>query len=148
MANFSDPVKGMSDADVRSIVEGLIDDSLLWDNTGYNLNQIPTAILRDALYGAQNSTHGLFGSREGMVPQAVQRRVNRLGNAYRPWREFTRTGVDLYRLRNPNEIVVPYARSYNEEWGPMSRVSDAILRQARLAEEQGSGAGDYYPPMD
>lgn len=117
-ASFSDSAKGMSDADVRRIVSDLVDNAWLYEKTGYDLDEVPTSIMRDSLYGAQKSSPALFfrtSSRKGQVPTALARRLNVA--AFRPGQEYSRTGVDLYRLRNPDEIVAPYAKSYNDEWG-------------------------------
>lgn len=115
-ASFSDSAKGMSDADVRRIVSDLVDEYYLNDRT--KISDIPTPILRDALYGAQNSNGGLFfneWTRKQNLPGAITRRLRM--QAYEPGKVFTPTGVDMYRIQNPDMIVMPYAKSYNDEWG-------------------------------
>lgn len=117
-ASFSDSAKGMSNADVRRIVSDLVDDYYL---DGARVADIPTPMLRDALYGAQNySSPGLFfqtWSRKRQLPAEIVRRLD-MGRSYRPGYDFTPTGVDMYRIQNPDMIVAPNARSYNDEWGP------------------------------
>lgn len=115
--SFYDPVKGMSDQDVRRIVGDLVDNANLYYNTDTRFENVPTSVLRDSLYGAQQSNRpGLLLSRKTNVEPALTTRL-REGAHYRPHVQFTPTGVDAYRMWHPNELVAPYAQTYNDEWG-------------------------------
>lgn len=118
MAYFSDSAKGMSEADVRGLMNSLINPRRVFNYTGVNVSDVPTSVLRDALYGAQNySSPGFLTSRKSYAEPALIERL-RAGAPLMPGRYFSPTGVDRYRLWNPDEIVAPNAKSYNDEWGP------------------------------
>ena len=76
-----------------------------------NFNNIKESYLRDALLGAQRTPRGVSADdfQLGLI-----HRLNHYKSP-RPHQEFSKTGVDFYRLDNPDEIVVPYRKSYNDE---------------------------------
>lgn len=117
MAYFSDSAKGMREADVRGLMGSLINPRRVLNYTGINVSDVPASVLRDALYGAQNySSPGFLTSRKSYAEPALIERL-RAGVPFAPGMEFSPTGVDRYRLWHPDEIVVPNAKSYNDEWG-------------------------------
>ena len=76
-----------------------------------NFNNIKESYLRDALLGAQRTPRGVSSDdfQLGLI-----HRLNHYKSP-RPHQEYSNTGVDFYRLDHPDEIVVPYRKSYNDE---------------------------------
>ena len=105
------PVKDLRKLAEENIDKDFVSRYLYEPSYMKDMNTIPEGLLRDALLGAQRSDNRSIRSDFGAAL------INRL-NHYKPSSphlEFSRTGEDYYRLMNPDEIVVPYARSYNDE---------------------------------
>lgn len=100
---------------LRELAEKNLDKDFLrryLDEPSYmnDLNTIPEGLLRDALVGAQRAGRGIKNNFGAAL-------INRL-NAYKspvPYQTYSKTGEDYYRLLHPDEIIIPYAKSYNDE---------------------------------
>lgn len=102
---------------LRELADKYIDKDFL---AGYvapeysrDLNNIPEPLLRDALLGSQMNT-GRNTDRRSLFQQALINRLNHY-KPLEPHQEFSKTGTDYYRLMHPDEVVVPYRQSYNDE---------------------------------
>lgn len=102
---------------LRALAEKYIDPNFVKSYVDYGnfneLKDVPEALLRDALLGSQKGAG--WNTNRGDLFQSNL--INRL-NHYKPlapYQEFTKTGEDYYRLMHPDEVVVPYRRSYNDE---------------------------------
>lgn len=102
---------------LRELADKYIDKDFL---AGYvspeyssNFNNIPESLLRDALLGSQMGS-SLNEDRSSLFQKALINRLNHY-KPFGPYQEYSKTGEDYYRLMHPDEIVVPYRQSYNDE---------------------------------
>ena len=110
-----------------------------WDNgqpvtNYYDIKNIPDSILRNTLQWAQMSQtkpyrkYEAFGNELNDVTPSFEEAYNQalLDNISKIYKQIergeigekpiqTKTGEYMYRLLNPDELIVPFATSYNEE---------------------------------
>ena len=99
---------------------------------------IPTPVLRDAWTGTSiNYAQPAVGTTpryptqeefNNILRKAIDTRIALRDN---PWVKNSPTGANI-----------------DEMWGATLSPTDAILQQIKLDQYQGSGRGDYYPPID
>lgn len=99
---------------------------------------IPTPVLRDAWKGARIAyKQPMYG---GATSSSVQSEFD----------DLVRSAIDtrLIGRHAPAGFKSPTGTPYDTMWDASLSPEDAILRQVKLDQYQGSGTGDYYPPRD
>lgn len=98
---------------------------------------IPTPVLRDAWKGARiRAAQPFYGGTNYPEPEQFDETLH----------EAIQTR--LLGRNAPQGFKSPSGGDYYEMWNSTLSPEDAILRQVKLDQYQGSGTGDYFPPRD